>query len=747
VSAKDFLREVGAVVNRDFLHDRSILSFEEYLELFLQSPRLQSRNSAQYLLEVMDHFGTTQVSHPSGPTRRFKLFDLTDGERAGRVAGQEEVQNALYRLLGNFVRAGTVNKLVLLHGPNGSAKSTIVDGLKRGMELYSREPEGALYEVAWVFPSDKLVKGSIGFGEKPATIGGGELTTYAHLDAESIEVRVGCEMRDHPLFVVPRTERRKLLERTAKAQARGADGEWVLPDWILDGELCHKCRKVYAALLAAANGDWLRVLRHVQVRRFYLSRRYLVGAVTVEPQMSADAAYHQISTDRSQANLPSTLQNVVLFEPHGPLVNANRGLMEYADLLKRPLEAFKYLLGFSETGEVPMEHFVLQLDEVLIASSNEKHLAAFKELPDFASFKGRIELVRVPYLRRWKAEKEIYDAQVTSRTVGKHVAPHATEVAAQWGVLTRLKKPLRERYPTDVREVLEGLTPLEKMHLYEEGTPPDRLSLAQARELRKWLPALYGESDAYPNYEGRTGASAREIKTALLNAAQNADRPCLSPLAVLEELSALCRDKSVYEFLQEEVVDGYHDHEEFVRTVENLYLESVDLEVRESMRLVSDEQYTSLFELYIQHVRHWVKNEKMRNRVTGEMERPDDKRMGEMEAIVMPRGDDPGEFRRGLIGQIGAHKLENPEGEMDYARIFPDFLRRLRAHFFEERKRALSRGAENVLKALSDERAALTARERDQVNQTLTAMRERYGYCEACAKEAILFLVRKRYAS
>ena len=91
------------------------------------------------------------------------------------------------------------------------------------------------------------------------------------------------------------------------------------------GELCHKCRKVYAALLAAANGDWLRVLRNVQVRRFYLSRRYLVGAVTVEPQMSADAAYHQISSDRSQANLPAALQNVVMFEPHGPLVNANRG--------------------------------------------------------------------------------------------------------------------------------------------------------------------------------------------------------------------------------------------------------------------------------------------------------------------------------------------------------------------------------------------------------------------------------------
>ena len=74
------------------------------------------------------------------------------------------------------------------------------------------------------------------------------------------------------------------------------------------------------------------------------------------------------------------------------------------------------------------------------------------------------------------------------------------------------------------------------------------------------------------------------------------------------------------------------------------------------------------------------------------MERPDEKRMAEMAGIVMPRATTR-EFRRGFIGQIGAHRLENPEGAMDYARIFPDLFRRLRAHFFEERKRALSRGA------------------------------------------------------
>src|SRR4029079_9138206 len=97
--------------------------------------------------------------------------------------------------------------------------------------------------------------------------------------------------------------------------------------------------------------------------------------------------------------------------------------------------------------------------------------------------------------------------------------------------------------------------------------------------------------------------------TALFNAAQNPDRPCLSPLAVLEELSALTKDKSVYEFLQEEVVDGYHDHEEFVRTVEQQYLESVDAEVRESMRLVSDEQHNPSLSDHDQHIPHLGENQ------------------------------------------------------------------------------------------------------------------------------------------
>src|SRR6185312_3255246 len=161
--------------------------------------------------------GAEQRETPIGTVRRFKLFDLVGADaREGRVAGHEDVQNAIYRIIGSFVRAGRINKLILLHGPNGSAKSSLIGAVMRAMEQYSREPQGALYRVNWVFPSSKLVKGSIGFGGKGAE-GSSDVGTFAHLEGDAIDARLVCEMKDHPLFLIPRGERKKLLERTCEA--------------------------------------------------------------------------------------------------------------------------------------------------------------------------------------------------------------------------------------------------------------------------------------------------------------------------------------------------------------------------------------------------------------------------------------------------------------------------------------------------------------------------------------------------
>ena len=44
---------------------------------------------------------------------------------------------------------GTERRVILLHGPVGSAKSTIARLLKRGLEEYSRTDSGMLFSFSW----------------------------------------------------------------------------------------------------------------------------------------------------------------------------------------------------------------------------------------------------------------------------------------------------------------------------------------------------------------------------------------------------------------------------------------------------------------------------------------------------------------------------------------------------------------------------------------------------------------------
>ena len=138
--------------------------------------------------------------------------------------------------------------------------------------------------------------------------------------------------------MIPIDERTKLLERLTKSS-----GEKItegFSDWILRGELSHKSQVVFEALLSSYNGSYTEVLKHVQVERYFVSQRYRTGAVTIGPQLTVDAQERQITMDRSLASLPASLQAVTLYEAGGELVNAAGGVLEFSDLLKRPLDAF-----------------------------------------------------------------------------------------------------------------------------------------------------------------------------------------------------------------------------------------------------------------------------------------------------------------------------------------------------------------------------------------------------------------------
>lgn len=748
----DFLQHLNSQVKERFLANRNILSFGEYFELVRAAPALHARGVAQYLKAVFEHFGQESVRKAYGTETRYKLFDQSFAGKEGQVVGQERVQEEIYKTLCNFARIGRVNKLIVLHGPNGSAKSSIVRAMMAAMEAFSKLDQGVLYRFNWVFPSDKLAKSGIGFADRAAASSSkrSQDGSFARLAPDQIDARISGGISEHPLFLIPTDERARLIESWQQSGALPED--FVISDYIRCGELGKKSRAIYDALLTAYDGDYGQVLNHIQIERFYPSRRYSTACVTIEPQMSVDAGVQQITADKSLGALPKSLANVDLFHPYGPLVDANRGILEFADILKRPVESFKYLLGTVETATVSLGGAMLHLDQLLIASTNDKYLEAFKEHPDFPSFKGRMELIKVPYLRLLSDEIAIYQATMTERSLGRHIAPHAIETACLWAVLTRLKKPNGDRHPRALADIVDKLTPLEKLRLYNGEGPPQNIGDQAGKELMRIIPELYDESQNHPYYEGARGASAREVRTILLNAAHRSSLALpdghLSAFQVLEEIRAFIGQKSVYDFLRDDAVQGFHDPVQFAKIAETALLDAIDEELRASMGLTSEHSHDELFARYVTHVSHWVKRERLLDRVTGKLVDPDENFMREIEQIMTPPSDDPIQLRHALIGQIGAYSLEHPttrsDSRPDYAQLFPSYLKRLEDHFFASRAKQIERVAHNFLKYQAGERSALSPKEIEQVESTLQQMISRYGYKKSSAQEAISFALRRR---
>lgn len=733
---------VAQSVEKRFQKGRRVLSFSEYLDLFASDPLRHARDASRYLRDCFDHFGTSSVEQPWGRFTRWRLFDLPWDPALSHHAliGQEQVQEEIYRSISNFVREGRANRLVLLHGPNGSAKSTIVACIMRALEHYSTLDDGMLYRFNWVFPSSKTLRGSLGFGQKEST---SSVASYAHLPDDQIDAKLLVEVRDHPLFLIPVAERAALLEKLATEKLGAAPSEGFC-DWIMRGELSHKSQSVFEALLSSYNGSYTEVLKHVQVERYFVSQRYRVGAVTIGPQMSVDAAERQITMDRSLASLPASLQAVTLYEAKGELVDAAGGILEFSDLLKRPLDAFKYLQLSIETGEVALTQQNVTLNCVMMGSANELHLDAFREHPEFASFRGRLELIRTPYLRSYIHEQRIYDTHVVPH-IRRHVAPHATEMAAQFAVLTRMRKPNTDKYPRALSNALSGVTAVEKMDLYATARAPERLEPDAQKVLKAGVREVFEESDAYPIYEGRIGASPREISVVLLDAAQSPVFKCLSPLAVLEEIEQLCQRKAEFEWLQQDTqAGGYHDVKLFRETLLSRLLTSWEQELYASSGIVAEEQYDDLFERYVQHVSVWVKKERIRNKVTGEYEEPDEGMMREVERLLDVKGDAQ-DARKQMISAIAAWAIDHPGQKVEARQVFPQMIKRLKDAIFADKRVDVAKRARDVVVFVRDEGSGLDDTRRREAREALDRLASKFGYCDNCAADMASMLVRKRY--
>lgn len=737
------IQKVAESLTQNFKETRRILSFTEYLDLVAEEPLLHMRNASQYCQDMIDHFGTRQTQDHLGTRQEFRVLDqdfLPDGRP---VVGLHDVMEEFYRSLSNFTKEKSTRRLLLLHGPNGSAKTSLLLAISRGLEHYSQTSEGAAYKFNWVFPSERSTKSSLGLRpDQQVTASDKNLDSYAHLPDKEMAARLPDELRDHPLFLFPPEQRRRVITELLKAKKQEHLIDKV-SDYLLYGHLSAKNKAIFDGMLASYGGDYKKVYAHIQVERFFISRRYLTGGVSIEPQMHVDAHARQITMDQSLGHLPTSLHNISLFELQGDLVNGNRGIVEFNDLLKRPIESFKYLLAALESSYINVGAAIAFLDVLWLGTSNETQFDAFKEFPDFGSFRVRMEPIRVPYLLRVSEEQRIYDWHLSTITMEKKLAPHTTKFLALWSVLTRLRPPSGQDCSDRIRSIVKNLNPLQKARLIDLGSLPENLTQEEQRELKSYLPKLYDEYKKDPFYEGRLGASPREMKTLLLNASHNERYKTLSPSAIFDELEKFVTRISEFEFLRMEPKDHYFNPTAFIKLVREDYLDLLDQEFREAFGIIDNFKVENYLSRYFTQVKHYIKKEKIKNPMTGAQEDPSEMVMTEVETILGITKD-IASHRSQVISSVGAWGLASPGQKIIYSQIFPEFFRIIKNHFEQEthgRFAHLLKGFQGLCEEtdLTDFRADLEVLKKAQ--QTLV---EKLRYPKEYLLEAVA-LVLKRY--
>jgi len=727
------LDRVGRRVAERYAGDRRLLAFAQLLEQFQADPYPLTRSSIQYLRDAIDHFGRYETDTIGGKTTRWRIFDAEHACGEGAVIGQEKPQRDLVDTIFAAAREGRLDRMIVLHGPNGSGKSSLVELLQCGLEEYSHAPGGAIYALRWIFPKGAAEGASLGFGggKKPS-----DRDSFAMLDVAEIGARVACEFRDNPLFVVPDSERATILEE-ALAKSPGRRQESYRQ--FLSGNLCPKCKTIYEGLLAAYKGEWREVVKHVQVERVFVSRRFRVGAVVTQPQGTIDAALSPISSGAGLAGLPPFLASTPLHEVVGDLPDANRGMLEFSDFLKRNLELSKYLLQTTERGFVTVGNQLLELDVVFTATVNERHIEAFRQTHEFASFQGRMHFVRVPYSREFRKETRVYEKVCAELKRMRHVSPHVAEAVALFAVLTRLERPRADHYEGDLTDLAPELTPVEKAWLYSDSRAPERLDQDKARSLVRAIPQLRDEHDREARYEARTGASVRDLRAALLRAAVRHGGACVSPSAVIDEFQSLVKETGTYRFLQFEADGEYHDAPALVAATAKELRGWIVHDVEDAMELVSDEESDRRFDAYFHHLVAHTRREGVRDPSTGRTVDPDVKMLESVER-VFPINGPIDAWRRALVSRIGAYAVEHPnERPVDFRKLFPDLLRPLRRRFFDERRDTVLRVQRQLLLHGSPEFADLPDVDRRLAERTLENLKKRLGYCDVCAKDAVDF--------
>ncbi|MFT4704934.1 MAG: serine protein kinase [Bradymonadia bacterium] len=621
-----FLKKIGQFQDLDQyreLHWEG--SFEDYLAVVREDPNVVRTAYKRCYDMVMSHGREEYIDNKKTLVRYPFFQDLANGGRDAVFGLDVPVMRLVNVLRSAAEEYGAEKRIILLHGPVGSAKSTLARQLKRGMEAYSRTDAGRMYTFDWVLP------------EELQHLAGGDAVFPS-------------PMHEEPLKLIPEEWREKAYKEL------GIDDNPYARR--IRGDLDPASRYIYRKLMSHYEGDWSQVMQHIRVRRLLLSEKDRVGIGTFQPkdeknqdstELTGDINYRKIAIFGSDSDPRA-------FNFDGEFNVANRGIIEFIEILKLDVAFLYDLLGATQERKIKPKKFAqTDIDEVIIGHTNEPEYRKLLNNEFMEALRDRTIKIDIPYITKYSEEVKIYRKEYSEEKIGRHVAPHTLEMAAMWSVLTRLEDPKKQ-----------DLTLLQKLKLYD-GKSVTGYTQENVKELRK----------ATTN-EGMLGISPRYVQDKISNAlVSDKAAGMINPFIVLAELESGLRGHSL--------ITNVDERDHYVSLLGQVREEYEDIIKDEVRRCISadDDAIAKLCSNYIDNVKAYTQREKVRNKYTGQYEDADERLMRNIEEKIEIPESRMDDFRREIMNYIGALAIEGKQ--FDY-RTNDRLRKALEMKLFEDQK-------------------------------------------------------------
>ncbi|HJR08711.1 MAG TPA: hypothetical protein VJ842_15735 [Pyrinomonadaceae bacterium] len=609
-------------------------SFRDYFELVSQNPRLAELSHAR----VNDMIHAAGIEKINEGTRdevaRYKFF-------AHELYGIEEPLARIVEYFKSAAQRLEVRKrILLLMGPVGGGKSTIVTMLKRGLEDYTRTDAGAVYAIK------------------------------------------DCPMHEEPLHLIP---------HELRAEIEKHYGIYI------EGDLCPQCRYALEHTYGGKHED-------VRVQRILFSEKERVGIGTFAPSdpKSQDITELTGSIDLSTIGEVGVESDPRAYRFDGELNIANRGVMEFIEMLKVDEKFLYSLLTLSQEQNIKTGRFaMLYADEVILSHTNENEYISFAGNRKSEALQDRIILVRVPYNLRVSQEERIYGKLLNQSEVLRnvHIAPNTLRVAAMFAVMTRLEEPKRANVDL-----------VKKMKLYD-GEDVEGYKSKDVRELK--------EETAR---EGMDGISPRYIINRLSGALVRDGVTCINPIDALRAI------KDGFEQHTGINADQRERYLNLISAARKEYDELAKIEVQRAFVYSFEEMARTICNNYLDNVEAYCNKERIKDPITEEEMEPDEQLMRSIEEQIGVSDNAKNTFRQEILIRISSFSRKGKQFEYTSHERLKEAIEK---KIFADLK--------DVVKITTSSRTPDPDQLR-RINEVVDRLVKDHGYCPVCANELLTYV-------